>query len=324
MKLALLCALVALAFIAALALGDQPVPPGEVIGALFGAEDVPTPSRIIVTELRLPRAVTALLVGAALAVAGTLAQAVMRNPLADPGIVGINAGAALAAMVVIVQVGSLPETALPWLTFAGALAMAVLIYAFAWRQGTTGTRIILVGIGLSALAGAGASAISVFGEPAYVQRAMVWLAGSLQDSRWEKLPHLLGWSLPPALLAWAAARELDLIALGDDVAQGRGQPVNLARALAILACAMLSGAAVAAAGLVAFVGLAAPHIARALTGPRHARLIPAAAFVGAALLLTADIAARRTAPPLQLPVGLVTALLGAPFFAFLLWNRRND
>ncbi|MFY0633453.1 MAG: iron ABC transporter permease [Vannielia sp.] len=324
MRIAGLALIVSLAFVAALVLGDQPVPPQEVLSALFGADGVPTPSRVIVNELRLPRAVMALLVGAALAVAGAIAQAVMRNPLADPGIVGINAGAALAAMVVVVQVGSLPETALPWLTFGGALSMAASIHALAWRQGTTGTRIILVGIGLSALAGAGASAISVFGEPAAVQRAMVWLAGSLQGSRWERVPHLLLWAVPPALLVWAAARELDLIALGDDVARARGQGVNLARATAILACALLSGAAVAAAGLVAFVGLAAPHIARALVGPRHARLIPASALVGAGLLLCADITARAAAPPLRLPVGLVTALLGAPFFAYLLWKRRND
>ncbi|UYV36805.1 iron ABC transporter permease [Rhodobacteraceae bacterium D3-12] len=311
-------------FAAALALGDQPISLKGLVRALSGQLDAGDPSRIIIVDLRLPRAVMAVCVGAALGVAGAIAQAVMRNPLADPGIIGINAGAALAAMLVIVQIGSLPESFLPWLTFAGALVMSGLIYLFSWRDGATSARIILVGLGLSAMAGAGASAISVFGDAAHVQRAMIWLAGSLQDSRWDKLGHLLGWGVPAAGLCWLASRELDLIALGDDVARGRGQRLNLVRGLLILCCAMLSGAAVAAAGLVAFVGLAAPHIARALFGFRHSALLPGAAVIGALLVIGADILARRAAPPLQLPVGVITALLGAPFFGYLLWAHRDD
>lgn len=318
---ALLLAL-ASAFVASLALGDQRIPLTEVWRALGGGAS--GPARIIVLDLRLPRAVIALFVGAALGIAGTICQAIMRNPLADPGIIGINAGAALAAMVVIVQIGTLSEAALPWLTFAGALLMAALIYGLAWSGGTTSLRIILVGLGLSALAGAGASTIAAFGDVATVQRAMVWLAGSLQDSRWSKVPHLILWTLPPTLAIWIAARELDLLAMGDDVARGRGQPVNALRAAMLLACAMIAGAAVAAAGPIAFVGLAAPHIARSLVGRRHARLLPAAGLAGATLVLAADLAARRAMPPIHLPVGVVTALLGAPFFGYLLFARRND
>ncbi|WP_118138358.1 iron ABC transporter permease [Oceanicella sp. SM1341] len=319
-----LLAVLALALLGALSLGDQPVPPDQVLGALAGAEDVPPAARMIVTGLRLPRAVLAMLVGAALGVAGAVAQAVMRNPLAEPGLLGINAGAALVAMVVIVEAGRVPGGALPWLTFGGALAMCAAIWALAWRAGTSSLRIILIGVGLSAMAGAGASFIATFGEVSAVQRAMAWLAGSLQDARWETVRRLAAWAVLPGLLAWAAARELDLIAFGDTVARGLGMRVNAVRGGMALACALLSGAAVAAAGVVAFVGLAAPHLARRLVGPAHGRLLPAAALTGAILVLAADLVARRAMPPLVLPVGLMTALLGAPFFGYLLWRRRDE
>ncbi|MGR3742634.1 MAG: FecCD family ABC transporter permease [Pseudooceanicola nanhaiensis] len=310
--------------IASLAAGDQQVPLGTVLGALTGDESVPATARIIVVDLRLPRAVLGALVGAALAVAGTATQAIMRNPLAEPGILGINAGAALAAMLVIVGLPGLTEAWLPWMSFAGALLMSAAIYALAWRAGTTSLRIILIGIGLGALAGAAASWISVFGPVAEVQRAMLWLAGSLQDSRWIKAQWLLIWGLPAALAIWLMARELDLVAFGDTVARGLGQPVQRVRGLAIFCAATLAGAAVAAAGPIAFVGLAAPHIARRLVGRSHAALVPASAIVGAILLLLADLAARRAMPPAQLPAGVAVALIGAPFFGYLLWRKRND
>lgn len=311
-------------FLLALAVGDQRLPVGQILGALAGMEDVPAHVETIVTGLRLPRAVMAVLLGTALGVAGAVCQAVMRNPLAEPGLLGINAGAALAAMVVIVQVETVPERLLPVVTFAGAVGMTVAVFLLAWRQGTTSLRLILIGVGLSALAGAGASFISTFGDISLVQRAMVWLSGSLQDSRWIKVQTLFAWAAVPMLVIWLAARELDLLSLGDDVARGRGQRVNLLRGLMMLGCALIAGAAVAAAGPIAFVGLAAPHIARALTGRSHATLIPASALTGALIVLAADIVARRALAPVQLPVGVVTALLGAPFFGYLLWTKRHE
>lgn len=319
-----LLALLAVFFVLALASGDQRLPFAVVLGALLGAEETPSHAQTIVTGLRLPRTTLAILVGAALGVAGAICQAVLRNPLAEPGLLGINAGAALAAMMIIVQAGTVPESLLPLATFAGAVTMTAVIFGFAWRGGTTSLRIILIGVGLSAMAGAGASFIATFGEIALVQRAVVWLAGSLQDSRWIKVQTLLIWASPVFLMIWMAARELDLIALGDTVARGRGQQVDLQRVLMMLACAVLAGASVAAAGPIAFVGLAAPHMARALAGRRHVALIPAAALIGALIVLVADLAARRTMPPLQLPVGVVTTLLGAPFFGYLLWKKSYD
>lgn len=320
----LLVAALLAAFLAAIALGDQRLALGEVLGALTGAPDATPGTRMIVNGLRLPRALMAVLVGACLGVAGAVCQAIMRNPLAEPGLLGINSGAALAATLIIIEFRTIPQDLLPVLTFAGALAMSAAIYAFSSRQGTSSVRIILIGIGLGALAGAGASFVSTFGDPPAVQRAMIWLAGSLQDSRWDRVRMLAQWSALPLLAAWLAARELDLIAFGDTVARGLGQRVNLLRGIAVLICAALSGAAVAAAGLVGFVGLAAPHLARRLVGHAHSRLIPASAITGAVLVLCADLAARRIMPPVQLPVGLFTALLGAPFFGFMLWKKRND
>lgn len=324
LRFALMIAVLAAVFALALAVGDQRFTLGELAVALGDPGAGPAHVETILWTLRLPRATIALLVGAALAVAGTVSQAVMRNPLAEPGILGINSGAALAAVLVIVQLNSVSEAWLPWLTFAGACAMSAAIYALAWQQGTTSLRIILVGVGLSALAGAAATFISTVGDITATQRAMVWLAGSLQGSSWAKAEVLALWLVLPAALVWLHARELNLIAFGDEVAQGLGQQVHLVRGLMVLATAAISGAAVAAAGLIAFVGLAAPHIARRLIGHRHELLLPAAALCGAIMVLGADVAARRLMPPAQLPVGLMTGLLGAPFFAWLLWKKRDD
>ncbi|MEP3329764.1 iron ABC transporter permease [Sedimentitalea sp.] len=317
-------AVLVLAFALAIALGDQRFTADQIRLALTEPGAGPAYIEKILWDLRLPRASLAVLVGAALAVAGTVSQSIMRNALAEPGILGINAGAALAALLVIVQWQTVSETLLPWLTFAGACVMSAAIYGLAWQQGTTALRIILIGVGLSALAGAGASFISTFGDITSVQRAMVWLAGTLQDSRWAKVEILAIWLLLPVALVWLFARELNLMAIGDDVAKGLGQRVNMTRGLLILATAAISGAAVAAAGLIAFVGLAAPHIARSIVGQRHEALLPAAALCGAIMVVAADIVARRLMPPAQLPVGLMTGLLGAPFFGWLLWKRRND
>lgn len=323
-RLVVLAVVLVVAVVLALCLGDQKFTIDQIRIAALHPGESPVYVEAILWDLRLPRAFLAVLVGAALAVAGAVSQAILRNPLAEPSILGINAGAALVAVLVIVQWHNVPDTLLPWLTFAGACTMSAVIYLLAWRQGTTSLRIILVGVGLSALAGAAASFVSTFGDITSVQRAMIWLSGSLQDSRWSKVEVLGLWLILPMTLVWFGVRELNLIAFGDEVAQGLGQRVNLVRGMMVLAVATISSAAVAAAGLVAFVGLAAPHIARRIVGHRHEALIPASALCGAIMVVTADIIARRLAAPAQLPVGLMTGLLGAPFFAWLLWKKRNE
>jgi iron complex transport system permease protein len=320
--LALALAILALAAIG-LSHGDYPVPIAEVIDALSGDAGTPPQVAMIVVELRLPRLVLGCLVGIALAIAGAIAQAVMRNPLAEPALLGINSGAALAAMILIVGVRGAPEYLLPATSFAGAAGMALAIYILSWRHGTSSLRIILIGIGLSSLASAATTFLAAFGDIRDVQRAMVWLAGTVYDSSWAKVQTLFAWMVLPVALTWMAARELDTIAFGDMTARSLGQRVNLIHGLMILMCMLLSGAAVAAAGLVGFVGLVAPHLARRLVGHSHVRLIPTAALTGGLMVMGADFVGRTIIAPAQLPAGLMTALLGAPFFAWLMWERRH-
>lgn len=320
---AALLLILALLILASIGYGDHPVPFDEMVSLFTQPAGTDPQIKMIVVDLRLPRVLLAMLVGIGLAVAGAIAQAVMRNPLAEPGILGINAGAALAAVIMIIALDNAPIQLLPWAGFAGAAAMAAAIYVLSWRNGTTSLRIVLIGIGLSALAGASTTFLTVFGDIRDVQRAMIWLAGSVYNANWTGVQVLALWLVVPLALALLSSRELDLIRFGDSAAQSLGQRVNLVRAFMILLCTLLSGAAVAAAGLIGFVGLVAPHMARRLVGPAHAKLIPVSALIGAALVMAADFVGRTVIAPAQLPAGIVTALIGAPFFAYLLWGRRH-
>lgn len=307
--------------LASLILGDQTVSRADLANLLDGSATEQI--RMIVMDLRLPRALMALIAGIALGVAGAIAQAVMRNPLAEPGILGINAGAAFAGGLVIVSLKGAGPALLPLAGFAGATLMAAAVFALSWHNGASSLRIVLIGIGLGALAGAGTSFLIAFADVADVQRLMIWLAGSVYGANWEALRLLSAGLVVPVSLVWLFARQLDLLRFGDDIAASLGQRVNLTRALLILLCTAISGATVAACGLIGFIGLIAPHVARKVVGAGHARLIPASALVGGILLTAADLAARTVIAPAQLPAGIVTALIGAPFLGYLLWGRRH-
>ncbi|CAN7543052.1 iron ABC transporter permease [Agrobacterium tumefaciens] len=323
--LIILTLLLAILVAASLAFGDVPLTWQELYNVIAGMGEPAPQSTMIVFDLRLPRALLALLVGVALATAGTITLAIMRNPLAEPGVLGINSGAAAAAMAIIVLVQDPSIALIQTASFLGAAVMALAVYALSWRGGTSSLRIILIGIGLSSLATAGTTFLSAFGDIGDVQRAMIWLAGSVYDANMMKV-QFLGFSLVvPIALAFLAVRELDLIRFGDHSAKSLGQPVDRIRGLMIVLVTVLSGAAVAASGLIGFVGLVAPHIARRLTGASsHARILPVAVLVGACLVVAADLIGRIILPPAQLPAGIVTSLIGAPFFAYLLWGRRHD
>jgi len=320
--IALLLLIAALAA-AALSHGDHPLAWSELGGALTGRSTATRQAELVVMDLRLPRLLLAFLVGAALAVAGAVAQAILHNPLAEPGLLGINAGAGLAAMVVMVVVPSAPVAVLPVAGFLGASAMAAAIHLLAWRGGTTSLRLILIGIGLGSVAMAGTTLIATLGDIRDVQRALIWLSGSVHHANWTGVQVLALWLAPPMALVMMTTRELDLIGLGDLPARSLGQRADLIRALMVLLCTAMAGAAVSAAGLIGFVGLIAPHAARRLVGPSHAHLIPVTALLGGTLVMAADFMGRTIAAPVQLPAGLVTALIGAPFFAYLLWGRRH-
>lgn len=309
--------------LAGLAHGDVALSYGEIATVLLQPSKAAPHVQMIIYDLRMPRLLLSILVGGALAVAGVVAQAIMRNPLAEPGILGINSGAALAIMIVIVGLDNVPAHLTPWAGFLGASVMAATIYGLSWRNGSSSLRIILIGIGLSSMAGAMTTTLSTFGEIMDVQRALIWLAGSVYHADWAGVRTLALWLVAPLALTIVSARMLDLIQLGDPVAKGLGQRVNLVRALMIVLCTLISGAAVAAAGLIGFIGLVAPHLARRLVGPMHRKLLPVSALIGALLVLCADIVGRTVMVPAQLPAGLVVALIGAPFFGFLLWRHRH-
>lgn len=302
--------------------GDQPIALQEMMD-VFTGQSGDTTARQIILDVRLPRVVLALLVGAAFGVTGAITQTVLRNPLAEPGLIGVNSGAAFAAIIIIVRFEVPPTHLLSGFAFGGALFLSLCIYVLSWKSGSSSMRIILIGVGLSALAGAGSNYIAVFGDPAAVQRAMAWLAGSVYAGTWQKCQTLLIWLVVGLSCSFALARELDLLALGEEVASARGQRVEIVRALLFIVCAVLAGAAVAAAGPIAFVGLVAPHVAKALVGYSHRLIMPVAAISGGALVVAADLAGRTLFQSAQMPVGLVIALIGAPLFGLIMWRRSH-
>ncbi|WP_020188305.1 iron ABC transporter permease [Methylopila sp. 73B] len=318
---ALVAVLLGLAFLAVL-LGDEHVGALNALRALAGLPGDPV-AEIIVLELRLPRTLAAALVGAALGLSGALMQTVARNPLADPGVLGVNAGAALGATLVIVAFREAPAWALPFAGFAGAGSAAAIVYAAAWKDGLAPLRMVLVGVGVAALASAGVTLLSAFARIEDAQRALLWLTGSLYAADWRTVSALGASIVGPVAVAAALARRFDVLTLGDDHATAVGLGVNATRGLAIFVSVALAGGSVAAAGTIGFVGLMAPHAARRLVGPLHGAALPVTALCGAILLLAADLVGRMALAPVQLPAGLVTALIGGPFFLYLMWRRRN-
>lgn len=303
--------------------GEYPVPFLEVVKTVLGFPSTPDYD-LVVNTLRLPRALVALLVGMGLATAGTILQGLTRNPLAAPEIIGINAGASLVAVALIV---ALPQVGTAWLppaAFLGGLGTAVAIYLLAWNGGSSPMRLILVGIGLTALTSTITSLMITFGELDTVSQALMWLAGSVYGRSWPELGALLPWLVLFLPLSLVLARDLDTLNLGDSLAQGLGSRVEWTRGLLLLCSVALAGASVATAGNVGFVGLMAPHLGRQLVGPSHAGLIPVAALTGACIVEVAEIVGRLAFAPIELPCGLMTAVIGAPYFLWLLYRTRNQ
>lgn len=320
------CALALVAFagvVANVGVGEYPIPPLDVVRALFGVESGDENYGFIVGVLRLPRALAAVLVGVALAVSGVILQGLTRNDLASPDIIGINAGAGLAAVTLIVVLPSVLAAYLPLAAFGGAVAVALLLYALAWRGSSSPMRLILVGVGLTAVTTSLTTLMITFGEIQQVSQALVWLTGSVYGRTWEEILTLLPWLTVFLPLAFLRFRQLNALELGDEVATGLGVGVELERGLLVLSGVALAASAVATAGTIAFVGLIAPHIARRLVGPAHGGLLPAAAMTGGALVVLADLAGRTLFAPTEIPCGIVTSVVGAPFFLYLLYRNRN-
>ncbi|MFG1845088.1 FecCD family ABC transporter permease [Micromonospora carbonacea] len=314
-------AVLALAVLASFALGSRPLAPGAVWHALVAPDggDATT----IVRELRLPRTALGLLVGLALAVAGVLFQALTRNPLAEPRILGISAGASFGVVLAIAVFGVGTLAGYVWFGIAGALAAGLAVFAVAnrARDGASPVTLALTGAALDASLGALVYALLSIDARTF-EEYRFWVVGGLTGRGVGVAGQVLPFVLAGLVLAALVARGLDAMALGDDVARGLGHRVGLVRLGGGAAGVLLTGAAVAAAGPIAFVGLAVPHLARALVGADHRWTLAVAALLGPALLLAADVAGRLVAPPGEVPAGVVTALVGAPLLAFLVRRAR--
>lgn len=309
--------------------GAYKMSPWDVVQTLTGTLSPDHPDArnfyLVVHTFRLPRILVAFMVGVALATAGTIMQGITRNPLAEPGILGITAGAGLAAVAIIVWFRDVPLSLLPWAAFAGAILTAGAVYMLAWKRNSIApVRLILIGVACAAMLGSLTTFILVFGEIIDVQQAYVWLTGSVYGRNWDHVRALATWLAVLMPIAFFSARSLNLLNLGDDIAKGFGMRVEAQRAILLVISVALTAGAVAMSGTIGFVGLVAPHISRRLVGPAHEGLLPVAALFGGGLLVLADLIGRWIIAPSELPIGIVTALIGAPYFLYLLVRTRKQ
>jgi iron complex transport system permease protein len=305
-----------------IAVGAKPIPLGTVIDAVF-AYDPEVTDHLIVRELRGPRTLTGIAVGAALAVAGALMQGVTRNPLADPGLLGVNAGAAFAVVLAIWAFGLTSIDALVWFAFVGAGLASVVVYALGsmGRGGATPIRLALAGAALSALLGSLTGAVVLL-DQATLDQFRFWAVGSLAGRDIDIVTQMTPFVLVGLLVAVGVTRPLNALALGEDAARALGTRVGLTRFAAAVSVTLLCGAAVAATGPIGFVGLVVPHAVRAWFGPDQRWLVPACALAGPVLLLTCDIVGRIIARPGEVQVGIMTAAIGGPAFVILVRRTR--
>jgi iron complex transport system permease protein len=303
--------------------GEYPIAPLDVLKTIFGVETGNADHSFVVNTLRLPRVLVAWMVGVMLALAGGIMQSLTRNALASPDITGVTAGASLGAVLLLVAFPQAQLVSLPVAALIGGLVVAFLIYILAWRHGDSPIRLILVGIGLSAVLGAAQSIMLLRAEIERVQQALYWLTGSIYARTWDHLFALLPWFVVLVPLTLFAARHLNTLHLGEEVARGLGNPVSVQRGLLLLISVGLTGAAVSQVGAIGFVGLIAPHLARRLVGPAHEGSQPVAGLIGGLLVLASDFAGRTLLAPIEVPAGIIIALIGTPFFIYLLWRQRS-
>ncbi|MEK2476368.1 iron ABC transporter permease [Streptomyces noursei] len=309
-----------LAVVLSLAVGSRAFAPSAVLDALVhgGTDDAAQ----VVRYLRLPRTLIGLMVGAALAMAGTVMQGITRNPIADPGILGISQGAAAAVVTAIAFAGVHTLTGYVWFAFAGAGIAAVFVYGVATRGrgGATPVKLALSGAAINALLVSVSMAILTT-KAAALDEFRFWQVGSLTGRDAAVAAQIWPFLLVGAVLVLSVARGLDALALGEDVARGLGQNVAAVRIVGGLGATVLTGAGVAAAGPIAFVGLAVPHLARALVGGDHRWALPMAALLGPVVVLVSDTVGRVLFPPSEVPAGVMTALIGVPFLVTLVRRR---
>lgn len=315
-------------FIVSTGLGDMNISPFSVVQVLFGGGT--EMEQLVVTSFRLPRIIVALLVGIALAVAGGILQGMIRNPLASPDILGITGGAAAAVVGFLAffsddnNVLTVSIKWMPLAAFAGAGIIAILVYVLAWKNGVSPIRLVLMGIGISALIQAFTTMLMILGPIYRASQANIWITGTVHGSTWANVSILVPWTVVLVIVALMMARKMNVQELGDEIATGVGGYVQRQRFSLLMISTALIGGSVAFAGGIGFVGLMAPHMARRLVGSSFGALLPVSALIGGILVMLADLIGRSLFSPLEIPAGVFTAGIGAPYFIYLLFKTRNS
>lgn len=308
------------AIVTSIMFGAVPLSFADILTALTAPQS--SENHRIIYLLRLPRTIVTALAGANLALAGCILQGILRNPLADPGIIGVSAGAGLTAMCLMVLAPE--QTALvPLAAFIGALLATGAVFFLAWERGINPLKMILAGVAIAAFFGGGMSALMVFFSDR-IQGTVAWMAGGFQGRSWNHVQMILPYSTVGILGTLFFFRQLNALQLGDDVAKSIGIRVERTRTILVVLAALLAASAVSVAGLLGFVGLVVPHIIRLLVGSDHEYLLPCSAVFRAVLVTGADTVARTAFSPLEIPVGIFMAFLGAPFFLYLLKRRLRQ
>ncbi len=333
LALGMLTLLLFLSFVVTMAIGAVDVPLGVTASIVLQQMGIPLGATAtdvqwsIISHVRLPRVLTAALVGAALALAGATMQGLFRNPLADPGIIGVSAGGALGAVIAIhFGLRSLHYLATPALAFLGALAAVMLVYVLAATRGVDPlTTMILAGVAVQAFIGSVISAVLTLTANVNSMREIVfWLTGSLGARSWTHVQLIFPFIVVGSLLLLFFARDLNLMSLGEDTARSMGVDVRRVRLIMLTLAALITAVAVAVSGIIGFVGLVVPHMVRLVVGPDHRIVLPTSFLTGAVLLTWADFGSRLLLRPQELRVGLITAFFGAPFFLYLLYRSKRQ
>lgn len=309
------------AVVVSVSYGEYQIAPADVFRAILGLETNEANDRLVVYNFRLPRILLSLLVGSALATSGAMMQGLTRNDLADPGLLGINSGAGVLVVGYLTYAAAPNPAVLPWLALLGGLVAAAVVYTLAGLGDNSSGRLLLVGVGVASLGGALMGYFLTQLTLDNAQQAYIWLTGSVYASTWPEVRLLFFWLVALFPATFLLARPLNVLNLGPEVAISLGSRLELYRLLLIILSSALAAVTVTVAGTIGFVGFIAPHIGRRLVGPAHEGLLLATALVGGLLLVLADLASRWAIAPSALPLGVTTAVVGAPYFAYLLYKR---
>ncbi|BBI31301.1 FecCD family ABC transporter permease [Cohnella abietis] len=308
------CLLLVIAIVLSLRLGAVNIPFAQLIEELTQRDG-------IIYDYRLPRLIIAVCIGTNMAIAGAVLQGVTRNPLAAPDVIGITAGGGLATVILILAIPQFTQSMLPFFAFGGSICAGLLVFILAYQKGIKPNRLALCGVAVSSGLQAVITLFIVKYSPSASQ-ALVWLKGSLYARTWDHVELLWPWTVVGTILALLSYRQLNVLLLSEDTILGLGSKINRVRLRLIIISVALAGSAVAAAGNIGFIGLVIPHLARLLVGSDFRLTLPTSALLGAVLVVFADTVGRIVMPPIEIPVGIITSLIGAPYFVYLLLKGR--